>query len=109
MMCVVTPILPDREHQTQWPRPEGSVPVAEMEEVILPLPNKEGATVLALTKVTMGVVATNHMERVVRPEPLIKLASWWHTFPIQIAFTTDKDVHVKLGLKGTRSWTFGLL
>jgi len=41
MMYVVTPVHPESENQTQWPRPEGSVPVAEIEEVITPLPKRK--------------------------------------------------------------------
>jgi len=48
----------------------------------LTIAQKEGTPVLVLTKVIMGVMAADHMERVVRLEPFIKVACWWHTFPI---------------------------
>jgi len=48
----------------------------------------------------MSVVTTYHPERVVRSEPFIKLASWRCAFPVEIAFTPTKYVHIKLGLEG---------
>jgi len=36
MIRVVSPVRPDRANHTQRPKPEGSEPVAEMEDVISP-------------------------------------------------------------------------
>jgi len=41
MMHVVIPIHPDKTNQSQCPRPEGSIPVAEIEEVISPFPKRK--------------------------------------------------------------------
>jgi len=49
----------------------------------------------------MGVVAQDSMEGVMRAEPFISATSWWHIFPIKVAFTTAKDTNIKLSLKGT--------
>jgi len=39
------------------------------------------------------------MERVGRAEPFIQPSSWWHLFPVEVAFATTKDVNIKLGLE----------
>jgi len=48
----------------------------------------------------MGVVARHHMEGVMASEPFVDTAIWWHTFPVEVAFTNTKDVNIKLSLKG---------
>jgi len=54
---------------------------------------------LSSTKVIMGVVARDHAERVVGVEPFVEAANWWHVFPVKVAFTTTKDVNIKLSLE----------
>jgi len=58
---------------------------------------------LSAAKVIVGIVATRDGTKwVMGAEPLIEVAaSWLHTFPVEIAFTTPKDVNIKLSLKGT--------
>ncbi len=41
MIHVVVPVWPDRANQTQCPNPEGSEPVAEIEDVISLLPKRK--------------------------------------------------------------------
>jgi len=31
---------------------------------------------------------------------IIEAASWWHSFPVEVAFVTTKNVNIKLSLKG---------
>jgi len=54
---------------------------------------------LLLTKVIVGVVARDHMERIVGAEPFVEAASWWHAFPAEVTFTAPKDVNIKLSLE----------
>jgi len=55
---------------------------------------------LLSAKVIVSVVARDGMELVVGAEPLVEAASWWLVFPVEVAFTTPKDVNIKLSLKG---------
>jgi len=50
----------------------------------------------------MGVVARDGAEGVMRSEPFVELASWWHSFPIDVAFTATKYVNIKLSLEGSQ-------
>jgi len=41
MICVVVPVLPDRENHTHQPRPEVSVPASKIEVVMSLLPKRK--------------------------------------------------------------------
>jgi len=98
MMHVVIPVHPDRANQTQCLRPKGSIPGRDRSGN-LTMSQKEGATILSLAKVIVGVVVRNCTDQVMGAEPFVEVTSWWHTFPFGMTFKATKDVNVKLSLE----------
>jgi len=68
----------------------------------LTIAQKEGATILSYVKVIMDVMARDCTEGAVSAEPFIKSSSQWHLFPVDVAFTTTKDINFKLGLESPK-------
>ena len=101
MMHVVIPVHPDKANQTQHPSSKGSVPVMEMDVVISHCP-KGSATILLLANIIMGVMARDSAEGVMGLEPFVELASWCHSFPVDVAFAATKNVSLKLSLESMK-------
>jgi len=64
---------------------------------------------LLLTKVIVGVVARDNLERVAGAEPFIEAASWLHAFPVEVAFAATKEVHIKLSLESMEIMNLGVV
>jgi len=50
----------------------------------------------------MVVVARDDMGWVMGLQPFKEAVSWWHLFPIDVAFAATKDVNLKLSLESTK-------
>jgi len=99
MIHVVVPIHPDKANQTQHPRPKGSILVEEMEVVISPFPKRKVPPYYHQPKASW-VLWPETAQRGYGSRTICKVASWWHLFPVKVAFAATKDIDIKLSLKG---------